>query len=139
VAALALAVVALSGCKLVDQRTFGAPAAGPSTAALGTRGLPRYPLLTLPTDDPDADWRPSVDDALRQATARRPDATFDVVAPVPIAASTAQLDRAAQNARADTAMVADELRAFGIPDDRIMLRLAGDAGQPPREVLLYAR
>jgi hypothetical protein len=133
----ALLLVAVAGCRLIDQRTFGAAPTAPQPAALAQPGLPASPLLTLQLTNPDFDWRTPLDDAVRAALARKPDVAFDVVAPIPTNAPLDKQDAYMRTGRADMLMIAQALEADGIPPARITLALRGDPGTPPREIRLY--
>jgi hypothetical protein len=127
----------LANCRLIDQSTFERAPETPDPAALARPVLPARPLLRLVLSDPTLDWRPAVAEAARLARARKPDAAFDVLAPVPTDAKREVQDRYVRQGQTDTRMVAAALQADGIDPGRITLGLQGDAGTPPREVRIY--
>ncbi len=133
------ALLALAGCKLIDQRTFEPAAAAPTAADLARPALPPLPLLTIAFTVPDADWRPAVRDAVRAAEARKRDVVFSVVAPIPTTASRDAQDVATRQGQEDAALVAREVHLNGVPPERIAIGLRGDAGAPRREVRVYAQ
>ena len=138
-AALLLALI-LPGCTLIDQRTFERDGAGPDAAAI-TRSAasPKLPLVTIRFDDPDADFRPALADAIDAAQSAKPSVEFDVVAPIPTKATQAVQDRFAAQGKTDTATVAEAFGYAGILLDRVHVGLRGDPGDPPREVLVFVR
>ncbi len=129
----------LAGCKLVDQRTFERATTTPAAADLSRAALPKLPLLTIAFTIPDADWRPSVRDAVRAAEARKRDVTFSVVTPIPTTASRDAQDVFIKQGQEDATAVAQELHLNGIPAERITVGFRGDAGKPAREVRVYAQ
>jgi hypothetical protein len=132
-------LVACAGCRLIDQRRFEPAAAAPEAAQLQRPVLPALPLVTIPFDQPDLDWRTPLLAAVLAAQSRKPDVVFDVVAPIPVAASDAAQDKAAAQGAEDARTVADAMQYDGVPADHVHLGYRGDPGQPPREVLVYAR
>jgi hypothetical protein len=133
------ALLALSGCRLVDQRTFERAPAAPTAAALARPGLPKLPVLTIAFVVADADWRPSVHEAVRAALAHKPDAMFAVVTPIPTAAGRDAQDAFTKQGREDATAVAREVQASGATPDHVTIGLQGDAGSPRREVRIYAQ
>ena len=135
-----LGVLALSGCKLVDQRTFERSGAGPDAAAVArSADRPRQPILTIRFDSRDADYRPALAEAIEAAQAVKRDVEFDVVAPIPTKAAQPVQDAFARQGQADTAAVAEAFGYAGVLLDRVHVGLRGDPGDPPREVLVFAR
>lgn len=128
---------ALTGCTLVDQRTFnpdaGAPPVIPPAAAAPVAAAPPGPppLLTL---------RPGqmADDAVQQAVAaarrRKPDVLFDVVAMVPAA-----MEDEVRPATTEAGAVARAITAQGVPASRVRLLARPAAGLEGREVRVYVR
>lgn len=131
-----LALLALSGCRLIDQRTFERAPETPSAAALARPLLPAAPVVRL---QPAAggDWRAALDAAVKQALAGKPDAAFDVMTPVPIMAKRADQDRFVRDGIADAKAVAAALQQDGVPEGRVTIGFQGDFGQAVREVRLY--
>jgi hypothetical protein len=133
----------LAGCQLVDQRTvatwFGGRPVAPGTADLAAATLPPLPLVVVRYDQAGFDPRPELAKAAEKALARKPDALFEVVTPLPTAAPLAEQDRFAAQGAADARAVADALATAGVSPDRIRLGLQGDPGQPVREVRVYVR
>jgi hypothetical protein len=139
--ALALAALAmgLAGCTLVDRRTFEGRARTPSPDDVVRAKLPPLPFVTIPMDDPDADFRPALADAVEAAQARKPDVDFDVLAPIPTNATQDVRARFEQNGEQDTQTVATALGYDGVSMDHVHVGFRGDPGNPPREVRIYLR
>jgi hypothetical protein len=132
-------LLAVSACRLVDQRTFESKPATPAAAALARPELPKLPVLTITFASADDDWRPSVHEAVRAALAHKPDASFAVVTPVPTARSHEAQDAFTRQGREDATQVAREVQASGVNPDHVSIGLQGDPGSPRREVRIYAQ
>jgi hypothetical protein len=132
-------LLAFSGCRLIDQRTFEPAPTAPEAAQLKRAPLPPLPLATIRFDQPDLDWQTPLQAAVLAAQSRKPDVAFDVIAPIPVAAANAAQDKAAAQGAEDARMVADALQYDGIAADHVHLGYRGDPGQPPREVQVYVR
>ena len=132
-------LVAVAGCTLVDQRTFQRAAPAPAAAEIARAKAPALPLVSIRLDQPGADYRPALAEAVQAAQQRKPDVTFDVLAMVPSQAAAAEQDRRTGEAARDAREVAAAMVAVGIPQDRMRLGLRGDPGTPPREVRIYVR
>lgn len=148
IAAGSLAAAPLGGCRLIDQRSFESGGAAPSSAALArsadlAAGLgmasSARPLARVYPDDPGHDWKPDVLAAVRDALVRDPDASFDVVTPIPTARSPERQREAVAIGAADAAAVAGVIEADGVAADHISLAARGDDGDPPREVMVFLR
>jgi hypothetical protein len=137
---LAFPLVLLAGCELVDQRTvarwLGEAPAAPAEAG---RALPALPLVVIRFDQPDVDYAPALSEAAQAALARKANAVFDIVTPVPTALPAAEQDAIARRGAADARAVADTLATQGVPPGQLRLGLVGDAGAPAREVRVYVR
>jgi len=139
-AALAIAGGVLAGCKLIDQRTFEGRARAPTPEEVArAKSLPPLPFITIRMDDPDADFRPDLAAAVEAAEARKADVEFDVLAPIPTAASRDVQDQFTRNGEQDTQTVANALGYDGVSLDRVHVGFRGDPGSPPREVRIYLR
>ena len=135
-----VALLAGAGCRIVDQRTFAGTALAPATTQLtADQAATAAPLVAVRFDQLDADWQPPLLDAVRGVLARRPDAQFDLVTPVPLQASLETQDRALAMGAADAQRVADVLLGDGVAADHVHLDSRGDPGQPLREVRVYVR
>jgi hypothetical protein len=140
---IALVLLLLPGCQLVDQRTvgrwFGGRPEGPTQDQLAQANLPPLPLVTIRYEQPDADVTEVLSRAAEDALQARPKAVFEVVTPIPSTApegtQNAYIRQGAEDARA----VAEALATAGVPPEQIRLSMRGDPGNPPREVLVYVR
>jgi hypothetical protein len=140
IAPLMAACLLVAGCELVDQRTVARwLGETPLPATETSRELPELPLVTIRFDQPDADYAPAVSEAAQAALARKSNAVFDIVTPVPTALPPAEQDAAALRGAADARAVADTLATQGVPPEQLRLGLVGDPGEPPREVRVYVR
>ncbi len=136
---LAATLLALAGCKLIDQRTFQRKAIAPAASQLSRPDLPALPLLIVSFAIADADWRTPLHAAVRGAEAHKPDVVFPVVTAGPTASKREAQDTYITQAQEDAALVVNELQASGVPPERIVLRMRGDPGNPPREVRIYTQ
>jgi hypothetical protein len=137
---LALPLLLLAGCELVDQRTVARwRGEAPTAPAEASRELPPLPLVTIRFDQSDGDYAAALSDAAQAALARKGNAVFDIVTPVPTALPPAEQDVAALRGAADARAVADTLATQGVPPEQLRLGLVGDAGSPAREVRVYVR
>jgi hypothetical protein len=144
VVSAAIALVAASGCRLVDQRRFEQTGLYPGAAQLARadyaqRALPPPPLATIRFGTQSDDWQAGLIAAARDARERKADVAFDVVAPIPTSASLAAQDAAEKAGAQDAATVATVLEGDGVSADQIHLGARGDPGQPPREIEVYVR
>ena len=136
-------LLALSSCRLIDQRTFEAAAVAPPPSALQALASgdqrPTRPLVTIPLGDLDQSWRLPLVQAARQAQARKPDVQFDVVTLRTTQPGLVD-DPAVAKSLDDAALaVAGVLLGDSIDAGRVHLGVRGDAGRPPPEVLVFVR
>jgi hypothetical protein len=134
-----LALLLLAGCALPDQRTFTRTPVAPGAAEAARARLAAYPLVTIALPSADPAWPRAVADALSGAQSRQPGAQFDILAPVPLAASDAATAAAVARGTEDARSIAEALGRQGVPPERLHLGLQGEAGSPPREVRIYLR
>jgi hypothetical protein len=139
VLALGLGLPLLSSCTLVDQRTFQRAGKTPQDADLARATLPPLPLLTIPFSSPDVDFQPTVQEATDAVLALKPDAEYDVVAPIPVNAPQAAQDEAERYGQTDTARVVNALGYAGVSLDKVHVGFRSDGGTPPREVMVFVR
>ena len=137
--ALLAALLALGGCKMIDQRTFQRTPAAPSPAALSRSLLAPLPIARLQPASPESGWRAQLDAAVREALARNPDTHFDVMTPIPTAASRTIQDGYERAGTLDAQTVAAALQQDGVDAAHITIGFQGDGGKPAREVRLYTR
>ena len=140
---IALSLVLLTGCQLVDQRTvarwFGGRAAAPEQADIAAADLPALPLVIVRFDQPDTDYTQLLSQAAEAALARKATAVFDVVTPLPSAAARAVQDEFLRRGAEDARAVGEALATAGVPPEQIRLSLRSDPGTPVREVRVYVR
>lgn len=140
---LSCLLLLLAGCELVDQRTVarwtGQKPPGGTAADAALTDLPALPYVVVRYDDPTADPAPMLAQAAEDALARKPDARFEVITPVPTALPPDAQDSAIRQGAADARTVADDLAEAGVDPAHIHLGLRGDPGQPEREVRVYVR
>ncbi len=136
---LAGLLLALGGCRMIDQRTFARAPVGPDAAAQNRPVLPKLPVARLRPDDPQSDWRATLDAAVQSAIAHNPDARFELLTPIPTAAARDVQDRFASAGAAAAGVVAAALRQDGVDPAHITIGYQGDAGKPAPEVRLFVR
>ena len=138
--ALLPALLVLAGCMpsrnfpyatLIDQRTFQRAGTVPEASAL--KNLPDRPLATIRFDDPDASIDPEIARAVELALSRKPDAEFNVIIPV------GRGKVPGEQAERDATTVARSIAMPSVQPDHIFIGVSEDAGNPPREVLVYVR
>ena len=128
--------VALTGCHLVDQRTFApspeAKPVSPATPAPPPHIDPRRPLLVIDYTNPQPEYHPLLGMAVHAADDRDREVQFDVVA----VASTIDAASAAQDHAVD---VMRAILADGVPATRVHLGLRVDPGLANAQVRVYVR
>jgi hypothetical protein len=132
-------LLALTGCHLVDQRTFdrhaGAKPQPPAAKVVATHGP--QPLLTITYDNPDPDYARPLANAVQRALAVKPDVLFTVQILVPPsgppdAQARAEIAAAATGREIEEAMVAD-----GADQGQIEMAVKGDASVKTKDVRIY--
>ncbi|MEO9189733.1 MAG: hypothetical protein ABI224_06980 [Acetobacteraceae bacterium] len=136
-AALAVLLV-LSGCKLIDQRTF-APAPAASSTGAAARIETRTPLMTVVPGTKLATYEALLRAAVREAQARDPTVSFDVISVVPGTGTLAQQIKAAEADRPAAMDVAQALIAAGVTDQRVNLGARPDPSAHSPDVRVYVR
>jgi hypothetical protein len=135
----AVLLALLAGCTLIDRRTFAPAPAAPSAADLAHARLPTLPLVTIRFGATEPDYGPALTTAVQDAVARKPDATFEVMTPIPSDAPPAVQAAAARQGTEDMRGVANAIAAAGVAQDHVHLGFRGDAGTPPRQVEVFVR
>ena len=128
---------ALAGCTLVDQRTFRSPEAQAGADEVARARLPALPLIVVRFDAPID--QSAIAQAVELAQARRPEAVFDVIAPIPATASRAAQEAAMAQGRTDAERVASALAEAGAPRGRIEIGARAEAVAGVREIRVYVR
>jgi hypothetical protein len=95
------------------------------------------PLITVRFDAPID--QAAIATAVDLARTRRPDATVDVIAPIPATASQAEQAAALAQGRTDAERVATALAEAGTPRARIELGARPDGVAGVREIRVYVR
>lgn len=131
---LPLLLLALAGCKLIDQTTFG-PAADATTVADATsepsRPVNRIALVSIRYDTPAPAFQEQLAFAVRAVEQRRPGGEYDIIG-VSAAADAAQAAR-------DSTAIMDAMTKLGIPAARLHLGARIDPAQNVREVRVHLR
>ncbi len=136
---LLLSLLLLSGCALVDQRTFNPQAGLPAKPPPVPGPPPILPLVTVDFARPNPDYAASLRQAVLDAVARKPTVQFDVVTVVPAIGTTAEQATAATGLTPDAREVARFISREGVDDERIHLLARADAGVATRQVQVFVR
>jgi len=131
-----LLLLALTGCKLIDQTTFFAPDPEPAAAAPAQATAPEPPasqpaLVTIRYDRPQPAYEEPLAFAIRAAEQRRPGGEYDVVG-VSIAADAGQTAR-------DASTIMAAMVRLGVAQSRIHLGAQLDPARTVREVRVQLR
>ena len=135
--------VALSGCKLVDQRTFDASADRkpvPHAPPPPPGPPPAPPLAAVRFGAPPDTWQPGLEQIVRRALARKPEALFQVETLVP-AQGTPQAQAAAVAAAGQTGgrLVAETVVEAGASSAQLEMTAASDPSVHQPEVRVYVK
>jgi hypothetical protein len=138
---IALLIIGLSGCKLIDQTTFApSPSKNPVLASPAPSAAPvvdtRVPLITINQGTPVSSYRNVLRSVVSAARARDPNVQFDITMVVPAAGASLT---AVTATRPEAAALMQEMAADGIPDSNIHLRAATDAHLTQRQIRVYVR
>lgn len=136
--ALLACLLALSACKLIDQRTF-APAPEAAAPAAAARIETRTPLMTIAAGTRLSTYEALLRSAVRAAEARDPAVRFDVVSVVPATGTVAEQIKAAEAARGSATEVAHALIAAGASAGRVHLGARAEPAARNAEVRVYVR
>lgn len=129
--------LSLTGCKLIDQRTFApAPEAQRTQPALPPTDQ-RTPLVTIGYDNPDPPYHEMLGYAVHAAEARDAAVQYDVFAVVPAKGSPAQQVQDAGAAQQDAVGVMKSIMALGVPATRIHLGVRADPAIAVNQVRVY--
>ena len=137
------ALILLTGCKLVDQRTFNPDAGRPPTLPKAPVTLPQPdrtlgglpPLVTIRFGQ-DTAYDPAVIQATRAALHQKPDARFTILTAVPPGAADAQA-AAAATVGPVAAHVAQLIERQGVPASRVVLEARPEAKLSAIELRVY--
>ncbi|MGA9868300.1 MAG: hypothetical protein WBQ75_17885 [Acetobacteraceae bacterium] len=137
-AALAILLV-LSGCKLIDQRTFAPAPAAPAPPAAARSAETRTALMTIAPGTKLATYQALLRTAVRDAQSRDPAVSFDVISVVPASGTLAEQVKAAEADRASAMDVAQALLTAGVAEDRVALGARVDPSAHGPDVRVYVR
>ena len=133
----------LSGCKLIDQKTFD-PSAGRRPIAhvppASPAPPPPLPLASVRYQADPATWQPGLADIVRMALARKPEALFQVETLVP-ATGTPQAQAAALSAagHAGGEAVADTIVSAGASSGQVEMSARTDPSVKQPEVQVFVK
>ncbi len=130
-------VPVLTGCKLIDQRTFDANAGKPVVIPAPPGPPNPQALITVDFARPNPDYQAQLQQAVESALARKPNVLFDVVTVVPATGTPAQQVAAATALTADARAIARAINADGVDDDHIDLQARAEPGQTTRQVQVF--
>jgi len=134
-----LAGLSLTGCKLIDQRTFApAPEAVPVQVTL-PRIDRRSPLVTIGYEQPNPQYQEMLGYAVHAAEARDAAVQYDVFAVVPAKGSPAEQATAGGAAQQDAVAVMKSIMVLGVPAERIHLGVRSDPAISVNQVRVYVR
>lgn len=137
-AAVAVAVL-LSGCKLIDQTTFGAKPVTPSPDFVAEALKPgsKIPLMTVRFDGTPFNYDARLKAVLEIAQTRRPDAKYQVVTVVPASGDPDKDSRAIENGRYDVRRLENAMTNDGVAGDDIRTAARTEKGVTAREIRIY--
>ena len=127
-----MAGLSLTGCKLVDQKTFAPAPEATTVQAAAPQVDARHPLVTIGYDLPNPQYQDMLGYAVHVAEARGATVQYDVfavVAPKGVAA-----DRIG-----DAVGVMKAIMALGVPATRIHLGVRSDPAIASNQVRVYVR
>jgi hypothetical protein len=135
IAPLLLALLAFTGCTLIDRRTFAPtpeakaqPVPAPSAASID----PRTPLVTIEYSVPSPDYGELLNAAVRAAEARDAEVQYDVIAVMQDTTDAATgMQRATEVMRA--------IMRNRVPESRIHLGVRTDPALHATQVRVYVR
>lgn len=134
-----LVLLCLTGCKLVDQTTFGGKPQKPPPDML-TQALqpgPPVPLVTIVFNGGEVAYADQLRLAVQMAEARKPDMQYDLVTAVPARGSPADQVQVAKQGQSDAVDVASEMSGLGVDPTRIHLSARTDPQITTRELRIY--
>ncbi|MEO8714199.1 MAG: hypothetical protein ABI369_04220 [Acetobacteraceae bacterium] len=137
-AVLLAALLPLTSCKLIDQRTF-APAPEAPTPVTVRSIETRTPLVTVAPGTKLSTYEAPLRAAVRAAEARDPAVSFDVVSVVPGKGTVAEQVKAAEADRASAMDVAQALLRAGVAEGRVDLGARADPTARSPDVRVYVR
>ncbi|WP_242010213.1 hypothetical protein [Acetobacter conturbans] len=138
-----VAVVALSGCDLLDQRTFNPRASRPPKVYIpppppGPPPIP--PLIDLVGGTPQQEWADPVRDVVKKALAHKPNILFLVQALAPPGADEAATRTVLSHlVSTDAQAVADAIVAAGATPAQVEMSAMPDSTVTEPHIRVYVR
>jgi hypothetical protein len=131
----------LTGCKLVDQTTFGGKPQKPPPDMLteALRPGPPIPLVTIVFNGGEVAYVDELRLAVQMAEARKPDVRYDLVTVVPARGDPSDQVKAARQGEPDAIAVADEMINLGVDPTRMQMSARTDPRLNARELRIYVR
>lgn len=132
---------ALAGCAIPGRGTLGPAPQAPQAAALARAHAEygRVAYVTIPANTPPEAYLGPLASAIGAAEARKPDVIFDVVAAVPQQGTPLDQITAAKRLTPQAEEVARAIHKDGVPEGRITLGAAIEAGITSEETRVYVR
>jgi hypothetical protein len=116
-----------------------APALTQRSAGPVTGEAARRPLVVIRFDRPNVSYEQALYSALSGALARRPGATFDLVAVAPQSGNAAEVTSAQNRSKRDAERVLRSMSEMGLPMDRVRLSAMTSQSAQSNEVHVYVR
>ncbi len=140
---VAVLVLCLAGCKLIDQTTF-APSPSKNPALLPAEAKvekidPRTPLLSIDAGTPVSAYGGVLRYAVGQAIARDPNVRFDVLMVVPDTGDAAAQTSAVTKVQDQAVALMREIGGDGVATDRVDLRAGVDPHISQSQIRVYVR
>ncbi len=137
---LCLALLALPGCRLIDQTTFApSPSKNPALLPVAPPIDKRAALLTIDEGSPVLAYRDLLRFAVQQASRRDPNVQFDVLAVVPGTGDAAAQAAAVGTTQKEAVVVMQEIGRDGVSPERIHLRAGVAASITRPQIRVYVR
>lgn len=139
--AVLLLGVGTTGCRLVDQTTFGAKPQKPPPDYL-TQALqpgPALPLVTIVFNGGEVAYQDELRLAVQMAEGRKPGVQYDLVTVVPDKGAPADQVAAAKTGESDAIDVATQMSELGVDPTHIHMAARTDPNVNARELRIYVR
>ena len=139
--AMLLLAVGATGCRLVDQTTFGAKRQKPPPDYL-TQALqpgPALPLVTIVFNGGEVAYQDELRLAVQMAEARKPGVQYDLVTVVPAKGTPADQVATAKQGESDAVDVATRMSDLGVDPTHIHMAARTDPNVNTRELRVYVR
>ena len=136
-----LALLAFSGCTLVDQTTFATPPPTPAPGPVveAPRLEKRAPLIVIAFTTPAPDYSAALASAVRAAEASRRGIGYDVIGIAAIAGTPAVQAQAEREAAVNATTIMRAILADDVPAGRIRLGVRTEIGLAVPQVRVFVR